>query len=93
MNCVDYWNEVLASDRQISGAHYPTITCELFMKWLAISEIPTVPMSSSLVKEWLDLTEQLEKELVITHGKENGEYQPMASHLDQVKLLARMMGL
>ena len=90
---VAYWDEVLTLDRQLVGPHYPKITYDLFKKWAAIGETIMNRMSRPLAKKWKDLSEELQKELIITHDKEHPEYCKIVSNLDQIELVTKMMKL
>ena len=90
---VDYWDEVLAMERQLVGPHYPTITNALFKKWDSIGELISDPKQCHLIKEWQQVSKELEKEFVITHGKEHPDYWKIARHLKEADLIIKMMKL
>ena len=90
---VDYWDEVLAMERQLVGPHFPNISNALFKKWAAIGETIMNRMSRPLAKKWKDLSKELEKEFIITHGKEHSDYYKIVANLDQMELVTKMMRL
>ena len=87
---IEYWNQLLAMERQLVGPHFPNITNALFKKWAAIGEIIMKRMSSSNLKEWKDLSIEMKKEFIITHGKEHPDYYKIIVNLKQMDLITKM---
>ena len=90
---VDYWDEVLAMERRLVGPHFPNISNALFKNWAAIGETIMNGMSRRLAKKWKDLAIEMEKEFVITHGKEHPDYYKIVANLEETEVITKMMRL
>ena len=86
---VEFWDKYIEIERRIFGKHWPGMTYTMFTK-MATFEMnlknKNQRMTAALTKQWMDLAEEVEKELMITHGKEHWDYEMIANVVRQVKL-------
>ena len=87
---VDYWDRMLKVERQLLGPHFPNITSTLFKKWAFIGKTIDSRTNRSDFKRWKDMAKEVEKEFLITHGKEHPEYSDMMNNINSVDMMARV---
>ena len=88
---LEYWDEFIEMQKQIFGERWPEMTYCLFARmgfFDSILKKKNQAMTAALAKQWMDLVDEVEKELLITHGREHWDYKMMADsvHLVRVKI-------
>ena len=90
---IDFWDKILKVQRQLLGPHSPHITNTLVCKWNTIKKSYSHPMPTPMVKQWFELSKELERELNITHGRQHPDYNMISTNINDVYIIADTLKL
>ena len=80
-------------ERKLLGPHDPILTNGMFRQWFDMMNKVVNNKSRQRLVECRKLGKEVEKEFVITHGKEHPDYWKIVEHMDNMNMMLSFAGL